>query len=114
MLATALVATGFSYDPGLPRAPDHARWSRSSAGSATSAASAPPPSTCASWRAGASTPTTSGAWRPGTSAAGELIAREAGAVITGFDGAAPEPGAVVAAAPGIHAALLELLAAAGA
>ena len=47
-------------------------------------------------------------------AAGELIAREAGAVVTGFDGAAPRPGAVVAATPGVHAELLALLAAADA
>ena len=47
-------------------------------------------------------------------AAGELIAREAGALVTGFDGSAPRPGAVVAAAPGVHAPLLALLADAGA
>jgi myo-inositol-1(or 4)-monophosphatase len=43
-------------------------------------------------------------------AAGSLIAAEAGAVVTGFDGGPPGPAGVVAAAPGIHAALLDLIA----
>jgi myo-inositol-1(or 4)-monophosphatase len=47
-------------------------------------------------------------------AAGELIAREAGAVVSGFDGGPPHPGEVVAAAPALHEPLLRLLASAGA
>ncbi len=43
-------------------------------------------------------------------AAGSLIAAEAGAVVTGFDGGPPGPAGIVAAAPGIHAALLDLIA----
>lgn len=47
-------------------------------------------------------------------AAGGLIAGEAGAVVTDLDGHPPRPGAVVAAAPGIAAALRHLLTEAGA
>ncbi len=47
-------------------------------------------------------------------AAGGLIATEAGAVVTDLDGAAPVAGSVVAATPGIAAALLDLLATTGA
>jgi myo-inositol-1(or 4)-monophosphatase len=43
-------------------------------------------------------------------AAGELIAREAGAVTSDFDGGPADPTNIVAASPAIHAALLELLA----
>ena len=41
--------------------------------------------------------------------AGELIAREAGASTSDWSGAAPTPQRLLAAAPGIHAALLRLL-----
>jgi myo-inositol-1(or 4)-monophosphatase len=47
-------------------------------------------------------------------AAGGLIAEEAGAVLTDFDGGPVRAGAVVAAAPGIAAELLDLVAEAGA
>lgn len=47
-------------------------------------------------------------------AAGGLIAAEAGAVVTSFDGGPPIAGAVVAAAPGIASELLELVVSAGA
>jgi myo-inositol-1(or 4)-monophosphatase len=47
-------------------------------------------------------------------AAGGLIAAEAGASVTGFDGGPAEAGAVVAAAPAIAPALLGLLATTGA
>ena len=43
-------------------------------------------------------------------AAGELIAREAGAITSDFDGGPSRPEAMVAAAPGVHAAFLRLLA----
>jgi myo-inositol-1(or 4)-monophosphatase len=42
-------------------------------------------------------------------AAGELIAREAGAVTSDFGGGPADPTNIVAASPAIHAALLELL-----
>jgi myo-inositol-1(or 4)-monophosphatase len=51
---------------------------------------------------------------PWDHAAGALIAREAGAVITGFPGEKESRGLLVAAAPGIHAALLSLIVEAGA
>jgi myo-inositol-1(or 4)-monophosphatase len=51
---------------------------------------------------------------PWDHAAGALIAREAGAVITGFPGERESRGLLVAAAPGIHAELLKLLVEAGA
>jgi len=47
-------------------------------------------------------------------AAGVLIAQEAGAVVTDFSGGPAGPAQVLAAAPGIHAALLGLLREAGA
>lgn len=43
-------------------------------------------------------------------AAGRLIAEEAGAVVTAFDGGPPDPGEILASAPGIHRALTEILA----
>jgi len=51
---------------------------------------------------------------PWDHAAGALIAREAGAVITGFPGEKESRGLLVAGAPGIHAELLHLLVEAGA
>jgi myo-inositol-1(or 4)-monophosphatase len=47
-----------------------------------------------------------GAW---DMAAGELIAREAGAVTSSIDGGAPSPASMLAAAPGIYYALAEVL-----
>jgi len=47
-------------------------------------------------------------------AAGGLIAREAGAVVVGFDGGPPTAGSVVAAAPGVARALHALLVGTGA
>ena len=54
--------------------------------------------------------------RPWDTAAGTLIAREAGALVTALDGrAVPLPADdILAAAPGVHAAMREVLAAAGA
>jgi myo-inositol-1(or 4)-monophosphatase len=51
---------------------------------------------------------------PWDHAAGALIAREAGAIITGFPGEKESRGLLVAAGPGIHAELLTLLVEAGA
>ncbi len=42
-------------------------------------------------------------------AAGELIAREAGAISSDFDGAAARPDEMLVAAPGVHRALLDAL-----
>ena len=42
-------------------------------------------------------------------AAGSLIATEAGAVVSAFDGGPAHPGEILAAGPGIHTALVELL-----
>ena len=51
---------------------------------------------------------------PWDHAAGALIAREAGAIITGFPGKPEGRDLLVAAAPGLHAALLSLIVEAGA
>jgi myo-inositol-1(or 4)-monophosphatase len=42
-------------------------------------------------------------------AAGRLIAEEAGALVTSFDGGPADPSRVLAATPGIHAPLVDLL-----
>jgi len=52
--------------------------------------------------------------QPWDAAAGALIAREAGAVVTGADGGPPDGEFLLGAAPGIHAELLGMLVAAGA
>jgi myo-inositol-1(or 4)-monophosphatase len=113
VLATALVATGFSYNPALRvrqtsaltevigRIRDIRRFG----------AAAVDLCHVACGRVDAYYERGLGPW---DLAAGELIAREAGAIVTDFHGAAPEPGSVVAAAPGVHGALLALLADAGA
>jgi myo-inositol-1(or 4)-monophosphatase len=48
---------------------------------------------------------------PWDSAAGELIAREAGAITSDFSGGPPRPAEMVAAAPGLHAAFIALVSA---
>jgi myo-inositol-1(or 4)-monophosphatase len=113
VLATSLVATGFSYDPGLRvrqttalveiigRIRDIRRFG----------AAAVDLCHVACGRVDAYYERGLAAW---DLAAGELIAREAGAVVTGFDGAPPRPGAVAAATPAIHQPLLDLLQTAGA
>jgi fructose-1,6-bisphosphatase/inositol monophosphatase family enzyme len=42
-------------------------------------------------------------------AAGELIAREAGAITSDFAGGPAQPGELLASAPGVHAAVVGLL-----
>jgi myo-inositol-1(or 4)-monophosphatase len=42
-------------------------------------------------------------------AAGELVAREAGVLVTGLRGGAPGPAMVLAAPPAVHSHLRELL-----
>jgi myo-inositol-1(or 4)-monophosphatase len=113
VLATALVATGFSYDPGLrvrqttalTRVIGRIRDIRRFGAAAVDLCHVACGRVDAYYERGL------GPW---DLAAGELIAREAGALVTGFDGDAPRPGAVVAATPGIHAELLALLASADA
>jgi myo-inositol-1(or 4)-monophosphatase len=51
---------------------------------------------------------------PWDMAAGALVAREAGAIVTDFSGGPVTPAQVLASAPGIHAAMIDLLAEAGA
>lgn len=47
--------------------------------------------------------------QPWDVAAGRLVAEEAGAVVTTFDGGPADPRQVLAAAPGLHSALVDLL-----
>jgi myo-inositol-1(or 4)-monophosphatase len=107
-LATALVGTGFAYDAGrrarqaatlvrvLPRVRDIRR-----AGSAAL-------DLC--WVAcGRLDGYYEWGLGPWDLAAGELVVAEAGGVVTGLDGGPPRPGSVVAATPGIHAALVALV-----
>jgi myo-inositol-1(or 4)-monophosphatase len=112
-LAHALVGTGFAYDPDrrrrqaevlvevLPRVRDIRR----------QGAAALDLCSVACGRLDAYYERGLAAW---DLAAGGLIATEAGALVTGFQGGPPTPGAVVAAAPGIAAPLRALLATSGA
>lgn len=47
--------------------------------------------------------------QPWDVAAGHLIAEEAGALVTSFDGGPADPSRLLAAAPGVHTALVDLL-----
>lgn len=112
-LATALIATGFSYEAArrarqaavllevLPRVRDIRRFGAAAVDLCSVACGR-----------------VDGYYERGLApwdlAAGGLIATEAGAVLTDFDGGPATAGAVVAAAPGIATALLELLVVAGA
>ena len=112
-LPTALLATGFAYDSErrraqaevvvqvIPRVRDIRRFGAAAVDLCTVACGR-----------------LDGYWERGLApwdlAAGALIASEAGAVVTDFDGGPPARGAVVAAAPGIAAPLRALLLAAGA
>jgi myo-inositol-1(or 4)-monophosphatase len=112
-LPVALVATGFAYDAGrrrrqaavlvevLPRVRDIRRFGAAAVDLCSVACGR-----------------VDGYYERGLAvwdlAAGALIAAEAGAVVTGFDGGPPVAGAVVAAAPGIAEELRALVVAAGA
>jgi myo-inositol-1(or 4)-monophosphatase len=112
-LATALIATGFSYEADrrarqaavllevLPRVRDIRRFGAAAVDLCSVACGR-----------------VDGYYERGLApwdlAAGGLIAIEAGAIVTDFGGGPVRAGAVVAAAPGIATDLLELLAAAGA
>lgn len=112
-LATALVATGFSYDSDrrarqasalvavLPRVRDIRRFGAAAVDLCSVACGR----VDAYFERGLA---------PWDLAAGGLIAAEAGAVVTDFHGGPARAGSVVAAAPGIAADLLELLVTAGA
>jgi myo-inositol-1(or 4)-monophosphatase len=113
VLPLALIATGFSYDAErrrrqaevlvevLPRIRDIRRFGAAAVDLCSVACGR-----------------VDGYWEKGLAvwdlAAGGLIATEAGAVVTDFDGSPALAGAVVAAAPGIAEALRELVVAAGA
>jgi myo-inositol-1(or 4)-monophosphatase len=107
-LASALVATGFSYQPARRRAQaeriarliDSIRDIRRSGSAAADLCSA------ASGRVDAYFEEHLGPW---DLAAGEVIAREAGCRLGGVDGGACRPKSVLVAAPGIFDALAELL-----
>ncbi|HEX4867793.1 MAG TPA: inositol monophosphatase family protein [Acidimicrobiales bacterium] len=112
-LTTALVATGFSYDGArrerqaavlhqvLPRVRDIRRFGAAAVDLCSVACGR----VDAYYERGLA---------PWDLAAGGLIAREAGAIVTDFAGGPAAAGAVVAAAPGIAAELRDLLIAAGA
>jgi myo-inositol-1(or 4)-monophosphatase len=108
-LATALVGTGFAYQPGerskqgalvarvLPRVRDIRRFGSAAADLCMVGAGR----LDAYYEEGLA---------PWDLAAGELIARESGAVLTDRAGGPVRPGSVVAAGPALHAQLLALLA----
>lgn len=77
-------------------------------GCGTSGGEAPPRSTSATWPPAGSTATTSAACTPGT-AAGDIIAREAGALTGGRPGRPADGELTVAASPGVFEPLQALL-----
>jgi fructose-1,6-bisphosphatase/inositol monophosphatase family enzyme len=111
--ATALVATGFSYQAAtreqqaaaVARLIGEVRDIRRFGAAAVDLCSVAAGRVDAYFEAGLN---------PWDLAAGELIAREAGAVVTDFAGRPPHPGQVLASTPGLHAAMVDLLARAGA
>jgi myo-inositol-1(or 4)-monophosphatase len=112
-LATALVATGFSYESArrerqaavLVEVLPHVRDIRRFGAAAVDLCLVACGRVDAYYERGLA---------PWDLAAGGLIAAEAGAVVTDFDGGPARAGSVVAAAPGIAAELLALVVAAGA
>ena len=111
-LATALVGTGFSYQPGrrgeqgmviaalLSRVRDIRRFGAASVDLCSVAAGR----LDAYFEEGLA---------PWDLAAGEIIAREAGAVLSDLEGGPVRPGSVVACPPALHRAFLDLLGALG-
>jgi myo-inositol-1(or 4)-monophosphatase len=111
-LATALVGTGFSYQPGrraeqgmvlaavLPRVRDVRRFGAASVDLCFVAAGR----LDVYYEVGLS---------PWDLAAGELIAREAGAVLSDLDGGPVRAASVIACAPALHRSFLELFGAIG-
>lgn len=112
-LATALVATGFSYSPDQRRQQAEALVRILPAVRDIRRVGAAAIDLC--WvAAGRVDAYFERGLQPWDLAAGGLIAREAGAWVGGFDGGPAEPGSVVAAAPHLRDPLLSLLADAGA
>jgi myo-inositol-1(or 4)-monophosphatase len=112
-LGLALVATGFSYDPArrakqaavLAQVIPHLRDIRRFGAAAVDLCSVACGRVDGYYERGLA---------PWDLAAGSLIAREAGAVVSGFDGGPPNGDGAFAAAPGIAPGLLSLVTAAGA
>jgi myo-inositol-1(or 4)-monophosphatase len=108
-VATALVATGFSYDPArrveqgrvLQHVIGQVRDVRRIGSAAADLCYVASGRVDAYFERGLS---------PWDLAAGELVATEAGAVVSAFDGEPTRPGEAVAANPALHAELLRLLA----
>ena len=107
-LALALVATGFSYDPAARTAQAElvARLIGQIRDVRRSGSAAVDLCRTACGRTDAYLEQHLNSW---DAAAGELIAREAGCVTSDFAGGPADPSNIVVAAPGIHAALVELI-----
>jgi myo-inositol-1(or 4)-monophosphatase len=107
-LSLALVATGFSYQPAARavQASSIARLIAEIRDIRRSGSAAVDLCRAAAGRVDAYFEEYLNSW---DAAAGELIAREAGCLTSDFDGGPADPSNIVAAAPGIHAALLDLI-----
>jgi myo-inositol-1(or 4)-monophosphatase len=107
-LATALIATGFAYDPDRRR--ESARWLEHIIPSVRDIRRGGAASLDLCWVACGRL---DGYYEAGLSpwdvAAGDLVVREAGGTTSDFDGGPVRPGSVVAAAPGIASALRQLV-----
>jgi myo-inositol-1(or 4)-monophosphatase len=110
-LSTALVATGFAYDPG--QRAEQARWAAYVLPRVRDIRRAGSAALDLCWVAAGRV---DAYYEQGTRvwdwAAGTLVAAEAGAWVGGFDGGPPGPDGVVAAAPALATPLLDLLGAA--
>jgi myo-inositol-1(or 4)-monophosphatase len=107
-LSLALVATGFSYQPGVraDQAASIARLIAEIRDIRRSGSAALDLCWTAAGRVDAYFEAHLNSW---DAAAGELIAREAGCRTSDFVGGPADPSNIVAATPGIHAALIELI-----
>ncbi len=107
-LSLALVATGFSYQPALrtEQATAIAQLIADIRDVRRSGSAAVDLCRAAGGRIDAYFEEHLNSW---DAAAGELIAREAGCTTSDFDGAPADPSNIVAATPGIHAALIDLI-----
>jgi myo-inositol-1(or 4)-monophosphatase len=108
-LGTALIGTGFAYDSDRRR--DQARWLEHVLPSVRDIRRGGAASLDLCWVAcGRLDGFYEAGLAPWDIAAGDLIAREAGATTTDFEGGRVRPGAVVAASPGIAPTLRHLVA----
>jgi myo-inositol-1(or 4)-monophosphatase len=107
-LSLALVATGFSYQPATRtrQATSIARLIAEIRDVRRSGSAAVDLCRAAVGRVDAYFEEHLNSW---DAAAGELIAREAGCITSDFDGGPADPSNIVAATPGIHAALIDLI-----